>query len=85
MQNLSCENELDLHETKKHFYINGLAVGLAFKQRLWVTRKWPNLGKIDQCVTKSDQHQFSPNNVNTYYSREKVMRVNKIINQRKML
>ena len=51
MQNLSSENELDLHETKKHVYINGFAIGLALKQRPWATRKWPNLGKIDQCVT----------------------------------
>ena len=44
MQNLSCENELDLHENKNLYYINGFAgfaVGLALKQRLRATRKWP--------------------------------------------
>ena len=32
-------------------YIKGLAVGLALKQRIGATRKWPNMGKIDQCIT----------------------------------
>ena len=28
---------------KKHFHINGFALRLALKQRLKITRKWPNL------------------------------------------
>ena len=41
MQNLSCENEFIFMTIKSHFYINGFALGLAFKERLRATRKWP--------------------------------------------
>ena len=41
MQNLSCENEFIFMTIKSHFYINGFALSLAFKERLGATRKWP--------------------------------------------
>ena len=28
---------------KNHFHVNGFAFSLALKQRLWATRKWPNV------------------------------------------
>jgi len=39
--NPSCENELYLHENKNHFRNYGFALGLALKQRLETTLKWP--------------------------------------------
>ena len=44
VQNLSCENEFDLHENERvggtHFYMNGFALRLVLKQRQQATRKW---------------------------------------------
>ena len=40
MQNLSCENELYLHENKKLFLIHGFVPSLTLKQRLRATWKW---------------------------------------------
>ena len=37
----SCENELYLRENKNHFRNYGFALGLALKQRLETTLKWP--------------------------------------------
>ena len=34
MENLSCENEIYLHDNEKSFYINSFALSLALKQRL---------------------------------------------------
>ena len=39
-QNLSCENELYLHENKKLFLIHGFVPSLTLKQRLGATWKW---------------------------------------------
>ena len=40
---LSYKNEFYLHENKKnHFRITSFALSLDLKQRLGVTRKWPN-------------------------------------------
>ena len=53
MQDLSCENELDLHENKRHFYINdfaGFAVGFALKQRFRATGKWPRKFEPPYCL-----------------------------------
>ena len=45
MQNLSCENEFDLHENqpvgKSHFHMNSFARRLALTQNQKATRKWP--------------------------------------------
>ena len=45
MQNLSYENEFDLHENESvdgtHFHINGFAWRLVLRQRQKATRKWP--------------------------------------------
>ena len=45
MQNLSYENEFDLHENKPvdgtHFHMNGFALRLVLTRRHKGTRKWP--------------------------------------------
>ena len=45
MQNLSCENEFDLHENESvgetHFHMNGFTRSLVLTLRHKVSRKWP--------------------------------------------
>ena len=45
MQNLSHENEFDLHENEPvgetHFHMNGFAGRLVLTQRQKTTQKWP--------------------------------------------
>ena len=41
VQNLSRVYQFHSLANKTHFHINGFARGLAFKQRLKATRKWP--------------------------------------------
>ena len=45
MRNLSCENELDLHENEHvgetHFHMDGFALRLVLTRRQKGTRKWP--------------------------------------------
>jgi len=47
VQNLSYENEFDLHEKEladeTHFHMNGFAQRLVLTQRQKATRKWPIL------------------------------------------
>ena len=47
VQNLSSENECDLHlnelMNKPDFHMKGFALGLVLKQRQKATRKWPIL------------------------------------------
>ena len=49
MQNLSCENEFNLHENEPiggtHFHMNGFSRRLVLTQRHKVTQKWP----LDDC------------------------------------
>ena len=45
------------------------------------TNIFPNFNPLS---TNGDQHQFSPNNIHTS-SREKVMRINKLITKKKCL
>ena len=45
MQNLSCENDFDLHENEPvggtHFHMDGFTRRLVLIQRQKATRKWP--------------------------------------------
>ena len=33
--------EFYFHENENHFHVNGFALGLALKQKIGTTRKWP--------------------------------------------